>query len=63
MLDSTIAVFLDDILLYSQMVKEYFTFLEKVLAHLCQYLFYYKLKKYGFLPNSTILLGFYVTPK
>ena len=49
-LDSGIAVFLDNILMYSHMVKEYFTLLEKV--HLCQYMLYCKLKKCSFLYNS-----------
>ena len=59
MLDSGMAVFLDDILVYSGMVKEHFT----LLAHLCQNMFYCKLKKCSFLPKSTIFFGFKVTPK
>ena len=31
-IDSGVAVFLDDILVYSHMVKEHFTLLEKILA-------------------------------
>ena len=34
MLDSGVAVFLDDILMYSHMVKEHFMLLEKLLVHL-----------------------------
>ena len=35
-LDSGVAVFLDDILMYLHMVKEHFILLEKVLMHLYQ---------------------------
>ena len=40
MLDSGVAVFLDDILIYSCMVKKHFMLLKKVLVCLCQYTFY-----------------------
>ena len=63
MWDSDVAVFLDNILLYSCTVDEHFMLLEKVLAHLCQYTFYYKLKNCSFLHNSTTFLGFNVTPE
>ena len=63
MLDSSIAVFLDDILVYSYMVNEHFTLLEQVLVHLHQYTFYCKLKKCSFLCNSTTFLGFNVMPE
>ena len=63
MLDSGMAVFLDDILVYLCMVTEHFTLLEKVLACLHQYTFYCKLKKCSFLCNSTIFLGFDITPE
>ena len=56
-------VFLDDILIYSHTVEEHFTLLEKVLVYLCQYTFYYKLKKFSFLCNSTIFLGFDIIPE
>ena len=62
-LDSTIAVFLDGIIKYSHMVKKHFTLQEKVLAHLDQYTFYCKLKKYSLLCNNTILLSFNITPE
>ena len=62
MLGSGMVVFLDDILVYSYMVNEHLTLLEKVLACLCQYIFYFKLKG-SFLHNSTIFLGLYVTPE
>ena len=63
MLDSGVAVFLDDILVYSGTVDEHFTLLEQVLACLHQYMFYCKLKKCSFLRNSTTFLGFDVTPE
>ena len=62
MVDCRIAVFLNNILVYSYAVKEHFIFLEKVLAYLYQYTFYYMLKKYSFLCNSTIFLDFDATP-
>ena len=63
MLDSGIAVFLDNILMYSGMVDKYFTLLEQVLVCLCQYTFYCKLKKCSFLCNSTTFLGFDAMPE
>ena len=63
MLDSSVAMFLDDILVYSHMVKEYFTLLEKVLVHLFQCIFYCKPKKCSFLPNKTVFHGFDVMPE
>ena len=63
MLDSIMAVFLDDILIYSCMVKEHFMLLMKTLVHLSQYMLYCKLKKYSFLCNSTTFLGFDVIPR
>ena len=62
MLDSGVVVFLDDILVYSGMVDKHFTLLEQVLVHLHQYTFYCKLKKCSFLRNSTMFLGFDITP-
>ena len=47
-LDSGVAVFLDNIFVYSCMVKEQFTLLAKVLVCLHQYMFYFKLKKCSF---------------
>ena len=63
MLDFCVAVFLDDILLYLHMVKEYYTLLEKVLVHLCQYTFYCKLKKCSFLHNNKMFFSFNVMPE
>ena len=63
MLDSGVAVFLDNILMYWHMVNKHFILLEQVLAHLCQYMFYCKLKKCSFLHNSKMLLGFNVMPE
>ena len=54
MLDSGVAVFLDNILVYSGTVDEHFMLLEQVLARLHQYTFYCKLKKCSFLHNSTM---------
>ena len=63
MLDSGAAVFLNNILMYLRMVDKHFTLLEQVLACLHQYTFYCKLKKCSFLHNSTVFLGFDVTPE
>ena len=63
MLDSGMAVFLDDIVVYLGMVDEHFTLLERVLVRLRQYTFYCKLKKCSFLHNSTMFLGFDVMPE
>ena len=63
MLDSGMAVFLDNILMYSGMVDKHFTLLEQVLVCLHQYMFYCKLKKCSFLHNSTMFLGFDVMPE
>ena len=63
MLDSGVAVFLDNILVYSGTVDEHFKLLEQVLACLRQYTFYSKLKKCSFLRNSTTFFGFNVTPE
>ena len=63
MLDYGMAVFLDDILVYSGTVGKHFMLLERVLVRLCQYMFYCKLKKCSFLRNSTMFLGFDVTPE
>ena len=49
MLDKGVIVFLDDMLIYSAMVEEYFELLEKVFACLRKYEFYCKLKKCSFL--------------
>ena len=57
MLDSSMVVFLDDILVYSCMVKEHFILLEKVLVCSRQYMLCCKLKKCSFLCNSTIFQG------
>ena len=62
-LDSGMAIFLDDILVYLCIVKKHFTLLEKVLVHLCQHIFFYKLKKSSFLYKNTIFLGFAITPE
>ena len=63
MLDSSLAVFLDDILVYLCMVKEHFMLPKKILVCLYQYTFYCKLKKCSFLCNSTTFLGFNIIPK
>ena len=61
MLDKGVVVFLDNILIYSTMVEEYFDLLEKVLAHLHKYKFYCKLKKCSFLWRTTTFLEFDIT--
>ena len=58
MLDFGMAVILDDILVYSHMIKEHFTLLEKILVCLCPYIFYCKLKKRSFLQDSITFLSF-----
>ena len=63
MLDYGMVVFLDDILIYSHIVKEHFMVVKKVLAYLCQYMIYCKLKKCSFLRNSTMFLDFDIIPK
>ena len=63
MLNFGMAVFLDDVLMHSHMVKEHFVLLEKVLVCLYEYMFYCKLKKCSFLCNNTTFLSFDVTPE
>ena len=63
MLDFGVAVFLDDILVYSCTVNKHFLLLERGLACLHQYTFYCTLKKCSFLHNSTMFLGFDITPE
>ena len=63
LLDFGVAVFLDDILVYSCMVQEHFKLLEKVLVGLCQYIFYCKLNKSSLLCNSTIFPSFNIMPE
>ena len=60
-LDSVMAVFLDDILVYSCIVKKHYTLLKQVPVHLYQYMFYCMLKKCSFLHKSTMFFGFEVT--
>ena len=62
-LDSDMAVFLDDILVDSHMVEEHFTLLEKILVCLHQYMLYCELKKCSFLCNSARFLSFNITPE
>ena len=62
-LNSGKAILLDDILMYSHTVNEHFTFLEKILVHLYQYIFYFKFKKCSFLQNSTMFLSFDIMPE
>ena len=62
-LDSCVAVFLDDILMYSHTVDKLFTLLEQILVCIHQYMIYCKLKKCRFLCNSAMLLGFDIMPK
>ena len=63
MLDSSVAEFLNNILMYSHMVDKHFTLLEQVLVCLHQYIFYCKLKKCSFLYNSIMFFSFDVTPE
>ena len=63
MLSKGVAVFLDDILIYSMMAEENFKLLEKVFAHLNKYEFYCRLKKCSVLGRTTTFLGFDITPE
>ena len=63
MLDKGVVVFLDDMLIYSTMVEEYFKLSEKVFACLCKYKFYCQLNKCSFLQWTTTFLGFDLTPE
>ena len=60
-LDSSMVVFLHDIIVYSNTMREHFILLKKVLAHLYQYALYWKFKKCSFLYNGTMFLGFDIT--
>ena len=62
MLNSSLPVFLDDILVYSLIVKEHIILLKKVLVCLHQYIFYSKLKKCRLLCDSTAFIGFDIKP-
>ena len=62
MFNSGLPVFLDNILVYLHTVKEHFTLLKKVLACLCQCIFYCKLKKCSLLCNNTTFLRFDFAP-
>ena len=62
-LDSGKVAFLDNIVMYSCIVKEHFMLLEKILAYLHQYICYCKLKNFGFLCSSTMFLCFDITPE
>ena len=62
MLDFNMIIFLDDIIVYFHIVKEHFALLYNILAYLCQYMLYCKLKKCSFLSNSTVFLSFNITP-
>ena len=61
--DKGLVVFLDDILIYSTIVKEYFELLEKVFTCLHKHEFYCKIKKCSFLQRTTTFLRFDITPE
>ena len=63
LLDQSVIVFLDDILVYSHTRDEHIQLLHMVLGKLCKHWFYCKLKKYSFFHTSTTFLGFDITPK
>ena len=63
MLYKGVAVFLDDVLIYSTIVGKYSELLEKVFAYLHTYEFYCKLRKCSFLQRTTTFLGFDITPE
>ena len=52
-LHGRVVVFLDDVIIYSIIVEEYFKFLEKVFAYLYKHAFYCKVKKCSFLRKTT----------
>ena len=62
LLDNGVVVFLDDVLIYSAIVREHFKLLEKVFAGLHKYKIYCKLKRCSFLRRTTTFLGFDITP-
>ena len=63
MLDQGVAVFLDDVLIYSTMLEGHFKLLKKVFACLRRYEFYCNLKKCSFLQWTTTFLGFNISPE
>ena len=58
LLDQGVAVFLDDILIYSEDITDHFRLLATVFACLRKYEFFCKLKKCSFLKKKTLFLGF-----
>ena len=48
MLDKGVVVFLDNILIYTNIAQEHFELLKKEFTHLCRHAFYCKLKKRSF---------------
>ena len=61
LLDKAVVVFLDDILIYSTTIEEYFELLEKVLTCLCKHALYCNQKKCSFVLKTTTFLGFNIT--
>ena len=57
-LDQGVVIFLDNILIYSTMVKQHLNLLKKVFLRLQQYYYYCKLKKCLFLQPTISFLGF-----
>ena len=58
LLDKRVVVFLDDILIYRNLVEDHFKLLKKVFKHLCKHVFYCKLKKCSLLQKTTGFFGF-----
>ena len=58
MLDNGVVVFLDNILIYSNLVEEHFELLKKVFICLYAYVLHCKLKKCSFFQKTTTFLGF-----
>ena len=61
MLNQRVLALLDNILIYSNIVEEYFKLMNKVFTHLCKHVFYCKSKKCSFLEKTTTFLRFEIT--
>ena len=55
--------FLDDVLIYSNIVEEHFELLEEVCIHLYKHAFYCKLKKCSIFQKTKTFFGFNITPE
>ena len=62
-LDLTVVIYLDDILIYSESVKKYIIYIQKVFTCLKKARLLFKPKKYEFYKNEVTFLGFVVGKK